>query len=61
MDEQKGRSNLGSSYAKNVVHARVGVECWEVLKELAKRQGVSHTQALRNLLNEAKERIGTRQ
>lgn len=57
MEERKGRSALGSSRAKNVVHARVGAECCEVLEELAKLQGVSYTQALRNLLDEAKERM----
>jgi hypothetical protein len=40
-----------------MVHARVGAESWEVLEELAKRQGVTHTQALRNLLDDAKERM----
>jgi hypothetical protein len=57
MEERKGRSKLGSKSAKIVVHARVGAEAWEVLEELAKRQGVNHTQALRNLLDDAKERM----
>lgn len=57
MEARKVRSALGSTRAKNVVHARVGTESWEVLEELAKRQGVTHTQALRNLLDDAKERM----
>ena len=57
MNERKGRSILGSTHGKNVVHARVGAESWAVLEELAKRQGVSHTQALRNLLDDARERM----
>ena len=57
MSERKGPPALGSMCAKNVVHARVGAGCWEVLEELAKRQGVTHTQALRNLLDDAKERM----
>ena len=57
MKERKGRSTLGSTDAKSMVHARVGVESREVLGELAKRQGVTHTQALRNLLEDAKERM----
>ena len=57
MTERKGRASLGSMHAKSMVHARVGTESWEVLEELAKRQGVTHTQALRNLLDDAKERM----
>ncbi len=57
MNERKGRSILGSTHGKNVVHARVGVECWAVLEELANREGVSLTQALRNLLSDARERM----
>ncbi len=57
MKERKGRSILGSGHAKNVVHARVGEDCWQVLEELARRKGVTHTQALRDLLEEAKERM----
>ena len=57
MEERKGISQQGSKHAKVVVHARVGAECWGVLEELAKRHGVSHTQALRNLLDDAKERM----
>lgn len=57
MEARKVRSALGSTRAKNVVHARVGTESCEVLEELAKRQGVTHTQALRNLLDDAKERM----
>jgi hypothetical protein len=40
-----------------MVHARVGAECYEVLEELAKRQGVTLAQALRNLLDDARERM----
>lgn len=43
--------------AKGVVHARVGLDGCEVLEELAKRQGVSITQALRNLLEDARQRM----
>lgn len=50
----RGAATLG---ARSVVHARIGAEGCEILDELAKRQGVSHTQALRNLLDEARERI----
>ena len=57
MNERKARSILGSTHGKNVVHARVGAESWAVLEALANREGVSHTQALRNLLSDAKERI----
>ena len=57
MNERKSRSMLGSTHGKNVVHARVGAESWAVLEELANRQGVSHTQALRNLLGDARERM----
>lgn len=57
MKELKGRPALGSTHAKSMVHSRVGTESWEVLEELAKRQGVTHTQALRNLLEDAKERM----
>ena len=57
MKERKGRSTLDSTHTKSMVHARVGTESWEVLEELAKRQGVTHTQALRNLLEDAKERM----
>jgi hypothetical protein len=57
MNEQKGRSALGAGHARSVVHARVGAECREVLDEIAKRDGVSQTQALRNLLDDARERM----
>ncbi len=57
MNERKDRPRAGFDGAKNVVHARVGVESIEILETLAKRQGVSHTQALRNLLDEARERM----
>lgn len=57
MDERKSRSALGGSDASNVVHARVGAENSGVLEELARRQGVSRTQALKNLLRDARERI----
>ncbi len=57
MNERKGLPVLGSRHAKSMVHARVGTESWEVLEELARRQGVTHTQALRNLLDDAKERM----
>ena len=57
MNERKDRSILGSTHGKNVVHARVGAESWAVLEELANREGVSHTQALRNLLSDARERM----
>lgn len=57
MKEQNGRSQRGFSRAKSVVHARVGAECSAVLEELAKRGGISQTQALRNLLDDARERM----
>ena len=57
MNERKARSILGSTHGKNVVHARVGAESWAVLEALANREGVSHTQALRNLLSDARERM----
>jgi hypothetical protein len=57
MKGQMSKSSLGSRSTKNVVHARIGAESCEVLEELAKRQGVSHTQALRNLLDDAREHM----
>lgn len=57
MDDRKSRPGEGFRVAKAVVHARVGAESVETLETLAKRQGVSHTQALRNLLDEARERM----
>lgn len=57
MNERKSRSALGGSGASNVVHARVGAENGGVLEELARRQGVSRTQALKNLLGDARERM----
>jgi len=57
MDERRSRPAAGFDGAKGVVHARVGAESVEILETLAKRQGVSHTQALRNLLDEARERM----
>ena len=57
MHEQKARTGAGSSDAKRVVHARVGTTGAETLEALARREGVSLTQALRNLLDEAKERM----
>ncbi len=57
MNERKSRSALGGSDASNVVHARVGAENSGVLEELARRQGVSRTQALKNLLGDARERM----
>ena len=47
----------GSNDAKGVVHARVGSAGAETLEALARREGVTLTQALRNLLDEAKERM----
>jgi hypothetical protein len=40
-----------------VVHARVGADGCEVLAELSKRKGISQTQALRDLLDDARERM----
>jgi len=57
MEERKGRSTQASRNARNVVHARVGPEGCGVLAELATRKGVSQTQALRNLLDDARERM----
>lgn len=57
MDEQKAQSHKASRRAQSVVHARVGAEGWKVLAELATRKGVSQTQALRDLLDDAKERM----
>ena len=57
MEERKARSILGSGRARSVVHARVGADGCEVLAELSKRKGISQTQALRYLLDDARERI----
>ena len=57
MEERNGRSQRVFARAKSVVHARVGAECSAVLEELAKRGGISQTQALRNLLDDARERM----
>ncbi len=57
MDERRSRPAAGFDGGKGVVHARVGAESVEILETLAKRQGVSHTQALRNLLDEAREHM----
>jgi hypothetical protein len=57
MSERKVRSALVAGDASTVVHARVGAENSGVLDELAKRQGVSRTQALKNLLGDARERM----
>jgi hypothetical protein len=57
MEERKARSILGSGHAKSVVHARVGADGCEVLAELSKRKGISQTQALRDLLDDARERM----
>ncbi len=57
MEERKARSILGSGRARSVVHARVGADGCEVLAELSKRKGISQTQALRDLLDDARERI----
>ena len=57
MEERKARSILGSGHAKSVVHARVGADGCEVLVELSKRKGISQTQALRDLLDDARERM----
>ena len=57
MSERKGRSALDSGGARSVVHARIGADRCGVLDELAKRQGVSQTQALRVLLDDARERM----
>ena len=57
MHERKARTGVGSSDAKRVVHARVGTAGAETLEALARREGVSLTQALRNLLDEARERM----
>jgi len=57
MEEKKHRATMASRRAHTVVHARVGNEGWGVLVELATRKGVSQTQALRDLLDDAKERM----
>jgi hypothetical protein len=57
MHERKARTGAGSSGARSVVHARVGADGAETLEALARREGVSLTQALRNLLDEARERM----
>lgn len=57
METRKGRAGLAPGRAKSVVHARVGVECRRVLEELAQRQDLTQTQALRILLEEAGERM----
>ncbi len=57
MNERRIRSALVANGVSSVVHARVGAENSGVLDELAKRQGVSRTQALRNLLDDARERM----
>lgn len=57
MSERNIRSALVARDARCVVHARIGADRCEVLDELAKRHGVSQTQALRNLLDDARERM----
>lgn len=57
MNVRRIRSALVSGDARSVVHARIGTDRCEILDELAKRQGVSQTQALRNLLDDARERM----
>lgn len=57
MGNRKGAPDLDSRRAKTVVHARIGAPGCGVLEELARRQGVSQTQALRDLLEDARERM----
>lgn len=57
MAERKASTGEVSNGAKGVVHARVGTNGVETLEALARREGVSLTQALRNLLDEARERM----
>lgn len=42
--------------AKTVVHARIGAECYQILEAFAERRGHSLTHALRELLEEEKQR-----
>lgn len=42
--------------AKSVVHARIGSECYQILDSFAERRGHSLTHALRELLEEEKQR-----
>lgn len=57
MKPRKDRTGLDSRCAKTVVHARVGVPGCQVLEELSARHGVSQTQVLRDLLEDARERM----
>jgi len=57
MEEEKARSTKAFRRTRNVVHARVGADGCGTLEELATRKGVSQTQALRNLLEDARERM----
>lgn len=57
MNERKPRAGAGSIGAKGVVHARVGTNGVATLEVLARRDGVSLTQALRNVLDEVRERM----
>jgi hypothetical protein len=44
-----------SRCAKDVVHAKVGVQHYETLESIARARGISMTQALRSLLEEARQ------
>jgi hypothetical protein len=48
---------MDSRRTKTVVHARIGAPGYQVLEDLSVRHGVSLTQALRDLLEDARERM----
>ena len=57
MGDLDTRKGAGIGAARGVVHARIGAAAVEVLEELARREGVSLTQALRTILEDARERM----
>lgn len=57
MNARKTKADAASGSTLFVVHARVGRDGHRTLCELAERGGVSNTQALRDLLQGARERM----
>lgn len=57
MNGRKDRPDGLRGSTQSVVHARVGTIGHRTLCELAERQGISQTQALRHLLDDARERM----
>lgn len=47
--------NQGKSHAKDVVHSKIGEKHYETLEWIANTRGLSLTQALRDLLEEARQ------